>query len=62
MFQQKDIDNTWYEQLEIKLKEYLHMHHRNKRNRRKIKIKKNYLLHGRTLLIEGIFWGSKKFV
>ena len=55
MFQQKDIDNTWYEQLEIKLKEYLHMHHQNKRNRRKIKIKKNYLLHGRTLLIEGIF-------
>ena len=39
MFQQKDIDNTWYEQLEIKLKEYLNMHHQNKRNRRKKKSK-----------------------
>ena len=55
MFQQKDIDNTWYEQLEIKLKEYLHMHHQNKRNRRKKKVKENYHLYGRTLLIEGIF-------
>ena len=35
MFQQKYIDNTWYEHLEIKLKEDLHMHHQNKRNRKK---------------------------
>ena len=35
MFQQKYINSTWYEHLEIKLEEYLHMHHQSKRNRRK---------------------------
>ena len=39
MFQQKYINSTKYEYLEIKLKEYVHMHRQSKRNRRK-KVKK----------------------
>ena len=37
------------------------MHHQNKTTKEK-KVKKNHLLQGRTLLIKGIFQGSKKFV
>ena len=52
----KNIDHTWYEHLEIKTKKHILIHYQIKRDkRRKKKVKKNYLLHGRTLLIEGIF-------
>ena len=54
MFQQKYTNSTGYEYLKIKLKEYLNMHHQNKRNRRK-RVKKKQSLAWTHSSLEEIF-------